>query len=131
MLINKEQALEQLKEHMSNAPEVLRDYVLRSYAKQVHDASHGNGWGDTSLAAWHSLIEGSPFWWCICDGKWTDAISILIEKNLLESLHESDGYTFDEVREIAIHCMNLGMTVRKDYLSSSEVLEEYLTTIKK
>ena len=75
--MNKSEAYEQLKEHLSTAPKELRDYAMKSWGEQAREVKGGENWSDNSFLLWHLSKEGYEFWEAICSERWKAALKLM------------------------------------------------------
>ena len=101
--MNKQEALEQLREHLRDAPKELRDYTLNSWWEQARD-TEAPKWQNGDFLLWKDSKEYANFWEYIVSKQWNKAIEIANENNWwrLEDysssnptrIIESSGYKF-------------------------------------
>jgi len=71
--MNKKEALEQLREHLSTAPIPLKEYVIKSWEKQTKDLECTNEefeWFNAEFIVESSSKESEFFWRAIYDKEW-------------------------------------------------------------
>ena len=78
--MNKQEALEQLREHLSTAPIELKEYVLKSWEEQSKNkvgSCEDLEWYDPDFLTWAYSSEGDPFWGAISKGNWQEALDLI------------------------------------------------------
>ena len=74
--MNKSEAYAQLAEHLSTAPQELREYALKSWDEQAKEAD-GTNWNDTTFLIWCVSREDDEFWRAINDRNWQKALDLM------------------------------------------------------
>jgi len=97
--MNKQEALEQLREHLSDAPNELKEYVLKSWYNQAKDIK--NDWWSSTFFMKGESIEGLNFWDFIYYQQWNKAIEIANENNWWKVMDSPKEYEFLELRKAA------------------------------
>ena len=78
--MNKAEAYKGLEEHLSTAPEALRDYALNSWseqAKDLVDRDEDLEWFDSDFVTWVDTNEGEHFWKALCKMEWQKALKLI------------------------------------------------------
>ena len=78
--MNKAEAYKGLEEHLSTAPEALRDYALKSWdeqAKKLKDRPENLGWIDADFLIYSYSSEGEHFWRSLYGKKWKEALALI------------------------------------------------------
>ena len=99
--MNKQEALEQLREHLSDAPNELKEYVLKSWYNQAKDIKNVYDWYGSSTFFKGESIEELNFWDFIYYQQWNKAIEIANENNWWKVMDSPKEYEFLELRKAA------------------------------
>ena len=78
--MNKAEAYKGLEEHLSTAPEALRDYAMKSWEDQVKDTRDKDEdleWFDADFLRWFYSNEGDDFWKALCKMQWQEALALI------------------------------------------------------
>ena len=115
--MNKKEALEQLREHLSTAPKELREYTLKSWDKQAKNkvsSCEDLEWFDPDFLTWEYSSEGDPFWGAISKGNWQEALDLISQPaydHINPSHYKQSGREVIDMmvdiwgkKAVAVHC---------------------------
>jgi len=111
--MNKKEALEQLREHLSTAPIELKEYVLKSWEEQASEEGK-NDWFFSEYFYWEGSREGLEFWNVISKGNWQEALDLISQPaydHINPSHYKQSGREVIDMmvdiwgkKAVAVHC---------------------------